>query len=68
HRQQGADFAYERLTGTTADLSLNPGQFQLPLAQNRGARSQNVVHGSPLHLSRHQIPTTAALKAHSVNA
>ncbi|MGV2129917.1 hypothetical protein ACQZ4U_18900, partial [Agrobacterium vitis] len=31
------DFAYERLIGTHADLSLNPGKFQLPLAQNPGA-------------------------------
>ncbi|MGV2130684.1 hypothetical protein ACQZ4U_22880, partial [Agrobacterium vitis] len=30
-------FAYERLIGTHADLSLNPGKFQLPLAQNPGA-------------------------------
>ncbi|WP_205125304.1 hypothetical protein, partial [Rhizobium rhizogenes] len=35
--QQGADFAHERLIGTPADLSHNPGKFQLPLAQNRGA-------------------------------
>ncbi|MBY5827841.1 hypothetical protein [Rhizobium leguminosarum] len=32
-----ADFAYERLIGTPAELSHNPGKFQLPLAQNRGA-------------------------------
>ncbi|WP_210266002.1 hypothetical protein, partial [Rhizobium rhizogenes] len=31
------DFAHERLIGTPADLSHNPGKFQLPLAQNRGA-------------------------------
>ncbi|WP_210252294.1 hypothetical protein, partial [Agrobacterium vitis] len=37
-RQQGADFAHERLIGTCANMSLNPGKFQLPLAQNRGAR------------------------------
>ncbi|SIR42265.1 hypothetical protein SAMN05880590_12911, partial [Rhizobium sp. RU35A] len=30
--------AHEGLIGTTADLSHNPGKFQLPVAQNRGAR------------------------------
>ena len=32
-----ADFAHERLIGANADMSHNPGKFQLPLAQNRGA-------------------------------
>ncbi|NMN70900.1 hypothetical protein AF71_00027130 [Rhizobium sp. 57MFTsu3.2] len=31
----------ERLIGTPAELSLNPGKFQLPLAQNRVALQKN---------------------------
>jgi len=32
----GPKFAHERLIGSAAELSHNPGKFQLPLAQNRG--------------------------------
>jgi len=32
------DFAHERLIGTAAGMSLNPGKFRLPLAQNRHIR------------------------------
>lgn len=48
-RQQSADFAYERLIGTPAELSQKPGKFQHPLAQKRGApqkpmeRTQNWI-------------------------
>ncbi len=38
HRQQGADFAHERLIGTAADLSHKPRKIPAPVAQNRGAR------------------------------
>ncbi|MBP2568844.1 hypothetical protein J2766_005455, partial [Agrobacterium tumefaciens] len=41
-------FAHERLIGTTVALSLNPGKFQLPLAQIRGA---------PQFVGRHQVTT-----------
>ncbi|WP_222041996.1 hypothetical protein, partial [Rhizobium laguerreae] len=51
-RQQGADFAYERLIGTPAELSHNPGKFQLPLAQNRGAPQK------PLELTSKWIIST----------
>lgn len=43
-RQQSADFAYERLIGTPAELSQSPGKFQLPLAQNRGAPHNGLDH------------------------
>jgi hypothetical protein len=37
HRKQSTDFAHEWLIGRHADLSLNPGKFQLWLAQRWGA-------------------------------
>ncbi|WP_223567817.1 hypothetical protein, partial [Agrobacterium tumefaciens] len=47
-RQQSADFAHERLIGTTVALSLNPGKFQLPLAQIRGAPHKTAGANSKL--------------------
>lgn len=45
-RQQDADFTDERLIGTPADMSLNPGKLQRPLAQIRGA-PQNLNRVNP---------------------
>lgn len=43
-----ADFAHERLIGANADMSHNPGKFQLPLAQIRGAPQKTAGANSKL--------------------
>ncbi|WP_223567934.1 hypothetical protein, partial [Agrobacterium tumefaciens] len=63
-RQQSADFAHERLIGTTVALSLNPGKFQLPLAQIRGAPHNPgkfqlplaQIRGAPHNPGKFQLP------------